>query len=589
MLTPMKRSAVLAVLAVAVFGCGDDAAEVAPHPEWIPDASAINNPLPDDRMLLDGRVALRERYYERFLGTAALNDASAALFTRHAAFVAGLDGWGTYASILIPFSDPLDDAPPTAFSLSPLERPEEPVPIEVLHHASFRVVELRPLAPLEPGAQYAYRVHRGLTAGGRAVEAPPGAPADGDAILSVTFTTAHVRDELVAAAAELATVVPETDFTMATAEPWPHGVYTPDAFLAAIAPDEASSLGDGLAYAGTVAVGTFRERDFRGADGVFDPAVIAGDATPTLHDVELVLVLPDAAAHPPPWPASIVQHGFSGSNRDVLRHAEILNRHGIAAIGIDALEHGNRGDITSFFHPEDLRGARENFRQTVLDHIQLCRIVAAGALDLDGQPGPDLDGRCHYIGQSMGGVLGALYAAVSPDTDIAVINVGGGGITRILQSEFMYPFVKLLFASELGLSASDPAFEEALPLFAWLAQTLFDPGDPINFGAIVIKEPPAHAKPQRHVLMQLGIGDGLVPNAASEALAVAIGIPTVDRPTNDAAGVDGAWWIDLADYGIAQDGETAHDILNKVPGVRTQIGAYMASDATEIIDPAAAP
>ena len=480
-----------------------------------------------------------------------------ALFGAHAEWLATVSGWGTYASLLVPFTEALDEPlPESAFRLIRLDEPSPDVPLRPVHHADMRFVELVPGHPLAPDARYALVVGHGLTAGGVALARPEGfVPSpdvvsalggdETDVILSVELTTRDVRAGLFDAASQVADAEPVADFTAdASATPWPHGIHERDAFLSTFDGSLRDTLAEGLAHAGTVAVGTFTSREFRGDDGVFDPARVDGTTAAPESQVEVIVVLPDPSAFPPPWRTTIVQHGFGGSNQVVFERAEMFNRHGIAVVGIDALGHGNRGSFLDFFQPDDPRVAQDNFRQTVLDQLQLCRLVAGGALDLDGVAGADLDGSCHYWGQSMGAMLGAIHVAVAPDDKNAVLNVGGGGMSRILLSEVLKAAFGLLLAPELDIALGDPTFDRALPMFLWSTQTLFEGGDPINYGSLVLRDGGAH------VLMQISVDDGIMPNEASEALAATIGVSPLSKPQTNDEGIDALWWIDLAALGI---------------------------------------
>lgn len=581
-----------ALLVSLSCACSENGTE-APIAQWSADPQALDNPLPDDRLLANGTIGMRPGFHRRFLPEGALNERSAALFSAHAERLAELEGWGTYASILVPFSEALDDAPSASFRLVSLDGAGEAPPLEAVHHPELRFVELVPSEPLTSGARYAYVVERGLTAGGVEVERAPdhqpssevvaasGVDAD-DILLAVELTTRDVRASTLGAAQRVAEVEPAVDFSAdAGAAPWPHGVHERDAFVAAIDVDTSAreAISAGLAHASTVAVGTFETLDLRGPHGAFDPKVVDGTDDPAMANVELIVVLPDPVEHPPPWRTTLVQHGFGGNNQVVLERAEMFNQHGIAVVGIDALGHGNRGSFLEFFAPADARVGRDNLRQTLLDQLQLCRVVAGGAIDLDGQPGADLDGSCDYWGQSMGAMLGALHMGVTSSDKIAVLNVGGAGLSRILLlSDTLSTAFEILLAPELGLALGEPAYEAALPLFMWSTQTVFEDGDPINYGPLVFEG-------NAGVLMQLSVGDGIMPNAASKALAAAIGLSELTKAETVPEGIDGAWWIDLVELGVEVSGAEAHDITRLVEGVRQQAGTYIASRRTELLDP----
>jgi hypothetical protein len=591
--------------------CTEEAVSEAPAPavtvaEYRSDAADPSNPLPDDRLLGGGHIAMRAGYGERFVPADAWTAELAGVLDAYRAHLEELDGWSVYASLLVPFSGPLDPAgvPSELFELAAIEGGAGAIAVEARYHDAARFVEVRPGAPLAPSTRHVLLVRKGLRdASGRAVERSPElAPIDplalaalgrseDDVVLGVTFTTGAPTRPLLEAAARLADVVPPHAFAAdAGAKPWPHGVFDKAAFLDHFAGDAAleKELAKGLGEAGRVAVGTWSSRDFRGADELFDAAIVGGAKEPGTMKVEVVLVEPDASKHPPPWPVTIVQHGFNGSNKDVLVRAEIFNREGIAAVGIDALKHGNRGSVFELFDPADARKFRDNFRQTVLDQLQLCRLMASGGVDVDGAAGPDLDGSCHYFGQSMGGILGGIHAAVSADTRVSVLNVPGGGISRILESEVMSPQIAILFAPPLGFEPVDDArYAQALPLLQWATQTIVDAADPIAYAPLLRTEPPARA--DRHVLIQAGVGDAYVPNDTTRALATAAGIPTRSAAVTDAGGLDALWWVDPKDFGIEPDiaqGTDAHNIIGIVPGVRAQAGRYQASAAQELLDPA---
>jgi len=92
--------------------------------------------------------------------------------------------------------------------------------------------------------------------------------------------------------------------------------------------------------------------------------------------------------------------------------------------------------------------SRDNVRQTIVDQMQLVRILKnlgkdinrngiidpeEGDFNLDGKP--DLGGENNpvfYAGQSLGGILGSVLSAVEPDIPRSVLNVPGGTLTDIM-------------------------------------------------------------------------------------------------------------------------------------------------------------
>src|SRR5690606_9669166 len=93
--------------------------------------------------------------------------------------------------------------------------------------------------------------------------------------------------------------------------------------------------------------------------------------------------------------------------------------------GKPAISGWNTFSLTNFL------ATRDNFRQQVVDLAQLMRVIKSpDATGLAGQAATaagapltfDL-GKIGYVGQSLGGILGTLYNAVSPDTTNVVLNV----------------------------------------------------------------------------------------------------------------------------------------------------------------------
>ena len=77
------------------------------------------------------------------------------------------------------------------------------------------------------------------------------------------------------------------------------------------------------------------------------------------------------------------------------------------------------------FAPTAPIGLRDCLRQTVLDTVQLTRLLRSG-IDLDGSRRATFDGEnISYVGQSMGSFFGAALLAVEPSIKVGVLSVGG--------------------------------------------------------------------------------------------------------------------------------------------------------------------
>jgi hypothetical protein len=76
-------------------------------------------------------------------------------------------------------------------------------------------------------------------------------------------------------------------------------------------------------------------------------------------------------------------------------------------------------------------GMRDCFRQTVVDLMQLVRVIQQG-LDVDGDGTADLDaGHIYYGGQSLGSMYGTIFTALEPAVRAAALNVGGASTVDI--------------------------------------------------------------------------------------------------------------------------------------------------------------
>jgi hypothetical protein len=238
-------------------------------------------------------------------------------------------------------------------------------------------------------------------------------------------------------------------------------------------------------------------------NAAFDINYLTGDAVETEDVVQLWLIVPkETAEHQQPFDVNIYGHGYTGNFLELILYAGNMAEHGIATVGINAMGHGlvlgldeetgasaalggacyapaidaltlgrtrdlnhdgvqdSGGDFWSSY----LFHTRDGVRQSILDHLELVRILRAfgqdGAMscrddatpekvhgcDLNGDGLPEIagdfdgDGRvdaggpnAHYgtWGESLGGILSAIHGAIDAYVTSAVPGSGGGGLTDI--------------------------------------------------------------------------------------------------------------------------------------------------------------
>jgi len=263
-------------------------------------------------------------------------------------------------------------------------------------------------------------------------------------------------------------------------------------------------------------------------------------------DIPLLVTVPNAAAGWPTkpaagWPVVIFQHGLTRDRTDAAGIAAAYAQQGFVVAAIDATLHGITNtanplyqagrertfdldvinNATNAFVPDgvidgsgtwwaNLQSAlttRDNFRQAEIDLVQLA--ASLPGLDLDGVAGGDIDpARIHYVGQSLGGILGTVASALPSTIKSAYLNVPGGGVILMIPSS---PYLSARFNP--SLAAINPMLVPGLTLYDqfWRdAQTVGDSADPVNYIAAA-----AAARP---IVLTQVIGDAVVPNSATQRL-----------------------------------------------------------------------
>jgi len=282
--------------------------------------------------------------------------------------------------------------------------------------------------------------------------------------------------------------------------------------------------------ASAVVTGEVQVSDFRGPDGRADPA---NGPMPSWE--QFLMVLPRTPAGPDGAPVEIYGHGLTVSKETMFLVAGANADRGIATIGIDVPNHGDRRDeggyLLDIATPRGFGRLASIPAEAISDNVGLIEAVrtSLAGTDLapwrpDGTHGDgvaDLDpSRLLYSGTSMGGVLGAGLLAYEPGLSGAYLQVAGTGIAEVLFTSVIWP----LFAGVIPSGAS-PGDAAALQ---GAATMVLDQGEHGNLIARIRAEGPP-------VFLQYGVGDGIVRNVFSDRMMHLLDLPLIGpdlRPTS---------------------------------------------------------
>jgi hypothetical protein len=141
--------------------------------------------------------------------------------------------------------------------------------------------------------------------------------------------------------------------------------------------------------------------------------------------------------------------------------------------------------------------------------------------------------KLYYYGISQGAIFGVTLLALSPTLDRAALSVGGGPYSLMMSRSASYGELLALLSAVI---------DEPLTIQKMMAlsQHTWDRVDPITYSGRVLQDPYPGSPPERHVLMQIGIGDHSVNNLASHVNARAMGMPLLDPTPRPIHGLDAA-------------------------------------------------
>ncbi|MEN8720328.1 MAG: alpha/beta fold hydrolase [Oceanococcaceae bacterium] len=282
------------------------------------------------------------------------------------------------------------------------------------------------------------------------------------------------------------------------------------------------------------------------ADGVMHPALNAPCAallrpqSTTLcypdPQVQADVTVPVLAARPRGdmpdggWPVVIFLHGITQDRSNMLAIASALSAAGFVTIAIDQPLHGlppghplrvpgttertfdadldGDGEVdpsgTHFVNLTSTATARDNIRQSVADQIHLLRSLGNVRLGA-AQDEPINTDRIHFVGHSLGGIVGTTLLGANAEIKAATVAMPGGGIGKLLDASATFGPVVQAGLEAAGVVKGTDTYE----IFLRFAQLTIDSADPINWAARATADRPVH-------LIEV-LGDSVVPNNAVDA------------------------------------------------------------------------
>lgn len=334
-----------------------------------------------------------------------------------------------------------------------------------------------------------------------------------------------------------------------------------------------------LLRVGDVYEGSIMTADFldpltrkRREDGTFEP-----------RSIDFVMTVPNGHPEGEPLPVVIFGHGLMTERRFVLAIGDALAAEGLAAIAIDLPYHGNRthcvwtgpqclvnpldqtGDMIcptpcergttcapdgrcvdsagegnalnnwpivsfpqasggAFVDVNEMVGTRDHFYQAITDLSALKRSLEQG--DWKSAIGHDIDPAIGYVGQSLGGILGSVFASVHPDIKRVVLNVPGADLIDLFRESVVFRSHFDAFLAREGIERGSEEHDRLLNIGRWI----MDPIDPQTFADYLIKESfePGVSVDDREVFIQMATLDLIIGNEQTKVLERLSGVMRED-------------------------------------------------------------
>jgi hypothetical protein len=299
---------------------------------------------------------------------------------------------------------------------------------------------------------------------------------------------------------------------------------------------------------------------------------------------------------PAEGPVRLVQygHGFFGSRKEIEYGAmtAISQELEFATISVDwwGMSESDLGEVLESIaqRPSETLGFVDRVHQAMANQIALTyaardSLLATDAVEVADAPLYDPD-QVYFYGISQGHILGTTFVALSPTLERVALGVGGAPFSFMMSRSTS--FAAFLFAITRKVSNRLDAMK-----FVAMTQLPFDRIDPLTWAPHVVDRLLPDAPADRVALLQIGIGDLLVPTLSGEILARATGVPLLEPAARDvplletvAAPTEGSAFVEVAFPGepqpsplseIPEVDNAVHDRVRRNPPSMQQVDAFL--------------
>jgi len=316
--------------------------------------------------------------------------------------------------------------------------------------------------------------------------------------------------------------------------------------ITSVEPDPSAELHKRIR--GTFKVPSFLTNDDRSVAA--SKLVFGSDGKPAIQrdsDANFELDIPASAVEKGPFPLLVYGHGLLGGADEVSgSHVrKVCNDKHYVCIGTDWIglseteEAGIGASGAAIEAVQDINAlpyVSDRLQQALVNFMALVRAARSivqdpQALLPNGKSAISDPPEVVYYGISQGGIMGMSLMAYTPDIERGVLQVGGSAYSLMIQRSVnwnqFFPAVRNAYPDRVT---------QQLVMALW--QSLFDDSEGSGTAWAQGKNPPLAGTTEKHLLMQIAVGDSQVTNLAAETQARTLGLPLLTPSAKDVWGLE---------------------------------------------------